>query len=151
MLSNQDYADLVDEQVAVHLLGHTFGGKQWFDWPYHTKSEPMKKVQFETEDIGFDYRTKARLTRLATLRSVNSYFHRVRSNLRFAARPSISRGSGNQSWDRYFLYLPEMMEKVIEIYRFAHNWLGDRKTKETPAMRLGLAKGKIYERDPFNC
>jgi hypothetical protein len=42
-----------------------------------------------------------------------------------------------------------MMLKVIEIYRFHHNWMGTRKTKLTPAMKLGIAKGKIYERDLF--
>lgn len=71
----------------------------------------------------------------------------VRSNLRFAARPGISHGSDGRSWDRYYFYRPELLAKVLEIYRFAHNWLGDRKTKETPAMRLGLAKGKTCERD----
>jgi hypothetical protein len=131
------------------LSGSSTFGQQWFHWPYHTKSEPLKRVQLLTDDTDLDYLAKARLTRLATLRSVDSYFHRVRSNLRFAARPGISHGSSGQSWDRYYLYRPELMVKIIEIYRFAHNWLGDRRTKETPAMRLGLAKGKIYERDLF--
>lgn len=149
-LTDEEYAALVDQQVATQLVGYAFGGRQWFDWPYHTKSEPLKKVQFLTDDTLLTYPKKARLVRLATLRSVDSYFHRVRSNLRFAARPGISHGSDGRSWDRYYLYRPELLAKVLEIYRFAHNWLGDRKTKETPAMRLGLARGKIYERDLFN-
>ena len=148
-LTDQEYADLVDSQVAIQLAKHVFGKRPSFHWPYHTKSGPMKKVDIVTDDTGLDCLKKARLVRLATLRSVNSYFHRVRSNLRFAARPSVSYGGGGQTWDRYFLYRPDTMAKVIEIYRFAHNWLGDRKTKETPAMRLGLAKGKIYEPDLF--
>lgn len=74
----------------------------------------------------------------------------VRSNLRFAARPGSTPSSGGQAWDRYYLYRPDLMVKLIEIYRFAHNWLGDSRTKETPAMRLGLAHGRIFERDLFS-
>lgn len=40
-----------------------------------------------------------------------------------------------------------MLVKVIEIYRFHHYWMGTRKTKRTPAMKLGVAKAKIYPRD----
>lgn len=35
------------------------------------------------------------------------------------------------------------MVKIIEIYRFVHNWIGSSKTKETPAMKIGLARGKM--------
>ena len=51
--------------------------------------------------------------------------------------------------DLGLLYKPEMLAKIIEIYRFHHNWMGTRQTTWTPAMKLGLAKGRIYERDLF--
>ena len=41
------------------------------------------------------------------------------------------------------------MMKVIEIYRFAHNWMGSATTKETPAMKLGLAHGKMRANEFF--
>lgn len=89
--------------------------------------------------------------RLATLRSVDSYFHKVRSNLRFAARGSSTPSGNGQTWDRHYLYNPQTMIKLIEIYRFTHNWMGkpNAKKEKTPAMKLGLAKGKIYPRDLF--
>ncbi len=87
--------------------------------------------------------------RFAILRSADSYFHKIRSNVRPASRP-VSTPSGNgRAWDRYFLYKPEMLVKIIEIYRFHHNWMGTRQTRRTPAMKLGLAKGRTYERDLF--
>jgi len=52
--------------------------------------------------------------------------------------------------DRHYLYNPATLSKIIEIYRFKHNWMGSRATTETPAMRIGLAAGKIYERDLFS-
>ena len=92
---------------------------------------------------------RARLMRLATLRAVDAYFHKVRSNLRFAARPAHTPSGNGRAWDRHYLYNPETMVKVVEIYRFSHNWMGSNATRVTPAMRLGLAKGKIYPRDLF--
>lgn len=84
-------------------------------------------------------------------RAILEEYHRQHAtNLRFAARPGRTPSSGGQAWERYHLYRPDLMVKIIEIYRFAHNWLDDRKTKETPAMRLGLARGRIYEHDLFN-
>lgn len=81
--------------------------------------------------------------RLATLRSVDSYFYKVRSNIRFAARPAHTPSGNGRTWDRHYLDKPETMVKIIEIYRFKHNWLGSSTTKKTPAMKLGLARGKM--------
>jgi hypothetical protein len=93
-----------------------------------------------------DHGLERRLLRLATLRSVDSYFNKFRSNLRFAARPQVSETNARKAWDKYYLYKLEIMVKLTEIYRFHHNWVGYG-SKETPAMKLGLARGRIYERD----
>ena len=87
--------------------------------------------------------------RLATLRSVDAYFHKVRSNVRATARPGRTPSSNGRAWDRHYFYNPATLCKVIEIYRFKHNWMGSRSTEATPAMKLGLAAGKVYERDLF--
>jgi hypothetical protein len=92
---------------------------------------------------------RARLMRLATLRSVGPYFHKVRSNIRFAARPGHTPSNNGRAWDRHYPYTLETMGKIIEINRFTHNRMGSRKTKETPALKLGLAKGKIHAKDLF--
>jgi transposase-like protein len=137
----------IDRAIVNRLPGHKIGAP--FAWPYHTKSEPSRIVDLKTDRPSLSSERYARLMRLATLRSVDSYFHKIRSNVRPASRP-VSTPSGNgRTWDRYFLYRPEMLVKIIEIYRFHHNWMGTRQTKRTPAMKLGLAKGRIYERDLF--
>ena len=143
-LSNEDHADLVDAEIESSLVGQSLA--HGFSWPYHTKSEPDRRIQLITDRPGLSARSAARLLRLATLRSVDAYFHKFRSNVRFAARPQVSETSGRKTWDKYYLYKPEIMVKMTEIYRFHHNWVGYGK-KETPAMKLGLARGRIYERD----
>ncbi len=39
--------------------------------------------------------------------------------------------------------------KIVEIYRFVHNWMGSSSTKKTPAMKMGLARGKMNAKDFF--
>ena len=143
-LSNEDHADLVDAEIASSIVGQSLA--HGFCWPYHTKSEPDRRIKLITDRPGLSARSAARLLRLATLRSVDAYFYKFRSNVRFAARPQVSETSGRKTWDKYYLYKPEIMVKMTEIYRFHHNWVGYGK-KETPAMKLGLARGRIYERD----
>ena len=135
----------LDREITKRLVGHTIGTP--FAWPYHTKSETSRVVDLKTDRAALSTERCARLMRLATLRSVDSYFHKTRSNVRPASRP-VSTPSGNgRTWDRHYLYKPEMLAKIIEIYHFHHNWMGTRQTTRTPAMKLGLAKGRIYERD----
>ena len=120
-----------------------------FSWPFHTKSEPHRKIRLLTDRIAMAPDRRARLMRLATVRSVDAYFHKVRSNIRFAARPAHTPSGNGRAWDRHYLYNPETMVKIIEIYRFVHNWMGTTSTKETPAMKIGLALGKMDSKDFF--
>ncbi len=139
--------EIIDDAIA-HRLGGAAAGAS-FAWPYHTKSEPGRRIRILTDRGQIPLDRQARLMRLATLRSVDTYFHKVRSNIRATARAAKTPGGDNRSWDRHYLYNPATLCKIIEIYRFKHNWMGARATVETPAMKLGIAAGKVYERDLF--
>jgi transposase-like protein len=141
------FEEEVDREITKRLVGHQLGAR--FPWPYHSQSEPCRIVHLRTDRAPLANERRARLMRLATLRSVDAYFHKIRSNIKAAWRPAATPSGNGRFWDRHHLYKPEMLVKVIEIYRFHHNWMGTRKTKQTPAMKLGIAKGKIYERDLF--
>jgi len=144
-LSNEDYAQLVDFVLAWQLMGWPLDLGARF--PFSRKSEPHKVVKVPTWRHGRSAKSAARLVRGATLRSVDSYFHKFRSNVRFASRPAISTGNTGHTWDEQYLYKPKMLAKVAQIYRFYHNWCDPGDDKKTPAMRIGLARGRIYERD----
>ncbi|HDZ80325.1 MAG TPA: hypothetical protein ENH56_03645 [Roseobacter sp.] len=139
-----DHTDVVIEGL---LQGHLIN--EAFAWPFHTKSEPHRRIRILTDRDSMAPDRRARLMRLATLRSVDAYFHKVRSNIRFAARPAHTPSGNGRTWDRHYLYNPETMAKIIEIYRFTHNWMGSSKTKKTPAMKLGLARGKMRPNEFF--
>ncbi|MBM9595083.1 hypothetical protein [Roseitranquillus sediminis] len=140
--------EIIDGAVAEQLAKCAPGMP--FAWPYHTKSEPNRHIRILTDRGQIAVERQARLMRLATLRSVDAYFHKIRSNIRATARAGRTASSNNRAWDRHYLYNPATLCKIIEIYRFKHNWMGSRATTETPAMRIGLAAGKIYERDLFS-
>jgi hypothetical protein len=153
---SRGHLDSLPADQAIELLDTVIQLRMWhepvgapFLWPYHTKSEPLRTIRLLADRPEMERARRARLMRLATLRSVDSYFHKVRSNLRFASRPAHTPSGNGRAWDRHYLYKPQTMVKLVEIYRFSHNWMGARQTKETPAMKLGLARGKIYERDLF--
>jgi len=144
--------DAIDGLIAAELQapGWTIPGLvgAGYPWPFDSKSEPNRKVAVLTARADDDPHRVARLLRLGTLRSVDAYFHKVRSNLRAATRAGTS--ASGRKWDRYYYYRPETLLKVVDIYRFYHNWMGGSRIKSTPAIQLGLARGKIYERDLFS-
>ena len=135
--------------VAIERLLEDGQVGEPFDWPFHTKSEPQRQIRLITDRASMDPARRARLMRLSTLRSVDSYFHKVRSNLRFAARPGRTPSSNDRAWDRHYLYNPRTMSKIVEIYRFAHNWMGTSSAKKAPAVRLGLARGPMRAAEFF--
>ena len=139
--------EIIDQATVERLRGAVSGAV--YHWPYHTKSEPNRRIRILTDRGQIPIDRQARLMRLATLRSVDAYFHKVRSNVRATARLGRTPSSNGRAWDRHYFYNPVTLCKVIEIYRFKHNWMGSRSTEATPAMKLGLAAGRVYERDLF--
>ena len=74
--------------IAIEGLLRGYQLSEPFEWPFHTKSEPYRRIRILTDRPDMAPERRARLMRLATLRSVDAYFHKVRSNVRFAARPA---------------------------------------------------------------
>lgn len=83
-------------------------------------------------------------------------------------RPQGSASTGGRKWYGYSAYRPDVLAKVLEIFRVYHNFIqlsegrmrrrlkeGEKKRKKgelqktlrTPAWRLGLAKGKVRFED----
>jgi hypothetical protein len=61
--------------------------------------------------------------------------------------PAISSANVGHTWDKQYLYKRGVMAKIVQIYRFYHNWCDLGADKKTPAMRIGLARGRVYERN----
>jgi hypothetical protein len=65
--------------------------------------------------------------------------------------------SSNRTWHGYSSYNPEIVQKLLDIFRVHYNFVKAERTRKaadgsplmprTPAMRLGLAKGRVRMED----
>jgi len=116
------FEEEVDWAIAKRLHAHPTDAPH--HCPYHSQSEPSRVVHLRTDRAAMPTGRRARLMRLATLRSVDSYFHKIRTNIKAVERPVAMPSGNGRFWDRRHLYKPGMMVKIVEIYRFHHNWMG---------------------------
>ena len=71
----------------------------------------------------------------------------VRRRLSILERPISTASAANRIWHGYSAYNPESIVKMIGIFRVFYNYCLTGKDDQTPAMRLGLAKGKVVPED----
>lgn len=71
----------------------------------------------------------------------------VRRRLSILERPIATASSGSRIWHGYSAYNPETIVKMLGIFRVFYNYCLAGQDKKTPAMRLGLAKGKVSLED----
>jgi hypothetical protein len=74
----------------------------------------------------------------------------VRRRLSLLERPIGSASSTGRTWYGYSAYNPEVIVKILTIFRVFHNYtlLGD--DKKTPAMRIGLAGSRVDYKNVIN-
>lgn len=118
-------------------------------WPYHKKPEPMKAIRLKTDrgDMGWD--DLARFFASATLHPVDAYFNFARRRIAGFERGIPTAANSERIWHAYSYYSPAQVPKMVDILRFYYNYMltSVEVDKQTPAMRLGLARGKVYARD----
>jgi hypothetical protein len=64
----------------------------------------------------------------------------VRRRLSLLERPISSASNTGRRWYGYGPYNPAMVAKLLDIFRVFYNYVEVGKDKQTPAMRLGLAR-----------
>ncbi len=79
----------------------------------------------------------------ASLPAIDRFFMQVRRRLSLLERPITSSASLGRRWFGYGPYTPVMVGKLLDIFRVFYNFVEVGRNKQTPAIRLGLAKGKI--------
>ncbi len=89
----------------------------------------------------------ARLYNKASLHSIDCFFMQVRRRLSILERPIGSASNKGRTWYGYSAYNPETIVKMLGIFRVFYNYCLAGQDKKTPAMRLGLAKGKVSLED----
>ena len=135
--------ELLKERIAQ---AKTIG--QWKDrWVLHplpSMSEPLKAMCLLTDLGDYDAEHLAWLFNKASLHAVDSWFNRLRRRSSLLERPISSSGNRGRIWNGYSAYRPEQVSKMLAILRACHNYIWAAPgTKQTPAMRLGLAKAPL--------
>ena len=140
---------LKSEIQVAKQLGHW--KDKWVMHPLPTISESEKASCFLTDRGDYDDDHLAWLHNKASLHAVDSWFNRLRRRCAMLERSIGSSSNRGRTWYGYAAYRPEQIAKLLTIFRACHNyiWLPSDLTKkakkETPAMKLGLAKA------PLNC
>jgi transposase-like protein len=119
----------------------------WLSHPMPNMSEPAKKMAWLTNLGDYDEDHQAHLYLKASLHAVDRFFMQARRRLSLAERSITTASSERRTWYGYSAYNPENLTKTLEIFRVFYNYCKTGKDKQTPAMRLGLAKAPIALED----
>jgi hypothetical protein len=122
-------------------------GDIWVSHPIPNMSEPAKKVCWLTNLHDYDEDHEASLYLKASLHAVDRFFMQARRRLSLAERSISTASAARRVWHGYSAYKPENLARVLEIFRVFYNYCKAGDDKQTPAMRLGLAKAPVELED----
>jgi len=122
---------------------------EWLVYPFPNMSEPKKAVSWLTDlkDHAYDDFELAELYLRASLHGIDRFFMQMRRLTSLLERPIATSSSARRLWYAYAPYSPLVVAQLVEIFRVYYNYIKAGKDKKTPAMRLGLAKGKVSFED----
>jgi len=149
------HPDLSEAEVKLLLIKArmremaTLGKWQdkWLTHPFPHMSEPRKAVCYLTDYGDYDEDHRAWLYNKASLHAIDCFFMQVRRRLSILERPIGSASAFQRTWYGYSPYNPESVLRLLTIFRVYYNYCLTGKGGTTPAMRLGLAKGKVSLED----
>lgn len=131
-------------------------GDRWFKHPISDMREPEKSVCWLTDIDPVETDPTARSHQLshhallylkATLTAVDRFFMQVRRGITLAERAVASSNTDRRLWFGKSAYNPEVLVKVVGIFRTYFNYCEVGQDGKTPAMRLGLARGPVAPED----
>jgi hypothetical protein len=146
-LSDQEIENLLIKDRIAHMAALGKWQDKWLIHPFPNMSEPERAACYLTDFGDYDADHLARLYNKASLHAIDCFFMQVRRRLSILERPIASSSSAGRTWYGYSAYNPAMIVKMLGIFRVFYNFCLAGQDGKTPAMRLGLAKGKIALED----
>ena len=111
-------------------------------------NEPEKMAIYITErPVELSPDKLANLFLGASLGGIDRFFMQVRRKLSLMERPIGTSSNMRRIWSGYSPYNPRIIQKLLDIYRVYYNYVKIGQDKQTPAMRLGLARSPIKMED----
>lgn len=146
-LSDPELETLLTKERIAHMATIGKWQDRWMAHPFPNMSESEKAVCYLTDYNDYDLDHLARLYNKASLHAIDCFFMQVRRRLSILERPIGSASSKGRAWHGYSAYNPETIVKMLGIFRVFYNYCAVGQDKKTPAMRLGLAKGRVSLED----
>jgi len=157
-------SDAILEMIKSRLASMSEIGKwkdRWLSHPMPDMSEPEKAVCYLTDFEDYDTNHLAWLYNKASLHAVDTHFMQIRRRIAPLERAIHSQSNAGSVWNGYAPYNPKQIQKLLDIFRLAHNFILPRenarekskkdedgnKIIQTPATLLGLAKGVVSYED----
>ena len=145
------HPELTDNEIKLLLIKQrmdnmTEMGKwkdMWLLHPFPNMSEPEKAICYLTDYHDYDEDHKAWLYNKASMHGIDCFFMQIRRRLSLLERPISTASSTGRVWYGYSPYNPAVIVKLLDIFRVYYNYCLVGKGKQTPAMRIGLAKGSV--------
>lgn len=144
---------LAVDQVHAHRLvvqrsiqePYSFKGspENWFSVPIHKMNESEKFVALLTDQNLLDIDNLTALLLDASLAPIDRFFNQVRNMLTLLKRGTSSPSNAGRVWTGASPYNPDMVHKMLQIYRLHYNYCKVGEDNKTPAQRIGLAKGPV--------
>lgn len=128
------------KQRLHNMVEHGHWKDRWLEHPFPNMSEPEKAVCYLTDYSDYDEDHLAWLYNKASLHGIDRFFMQVRRRLSLLERPIHSASAANRTWHGYSAYNPNSIVKLLDIFRVYYNYCLKGQDKQTPAVRLGLAK-----------
>ena len=122
-------------------------GDRWLLHPLPSMSEPQKSICYLTNMGDYDEDHLVWLYNKASLHGIDNVFMQLRRRVMMLERGMHSQSNAGRVWNGYAAYKPEQIEKLLTIFRCFHNFIHPGEDKQTPAMRIGLAKGPVSYED----
>jgi len=130
---------------AARKLGHW--QDRWITHPFPNMSEPEKAVCWLTNRDQYDLDHQAWLYSRASLHGIDKFFMLVRRRLSLLERPIATASAARRTWYGYSAYNPEIVVKLLTIFRVFYNYALPGQDKSTPAMRLRVCERIVSIRD----
>lgn len=121
--------------------------KRWVEFPFIHNGDLVKKVRHATDFYEYDFHHLVNLYLKMSLHTTNTLFQLARRLIVLLERP-LKTSTVDSMWHIYSAYNPVVIQQLLNIFRTYYNYCRkSKKSKQTPAMRLGLAKGVVDPAD----
>jgi len=120
---------------------------RWLAHPFPSMSEPEKAVCYLTDYGDYDDDHLAWLYNKASLKAIDVFFMQVRRRLSLLERPIATASNNRRLWHGYSAHNPRSIVQLLEMFRVFYNYVLIGQDQQSPAMRLGLAKGRVSLED----